>query len=150
MSLAFCDYNTSPQHKCVKPAIAGADYCEEHGAKMLEVKPVGTTGAMSSGSYLPYEQVPRSLTDAAARRLKKGQDKGYEVFNWRKGLSDPEFIRDRFRHFKNHIEDLVNDTDTEDDMQGNVDAMAWFVMLLCEADKDAVAKAFYHELRKKC
>ena len=115
-----------------------------------KIKNVGTSGAQSSGFYLPFEQVPWSLIESAARRIAKGQEKGYEVFNWKKGLNDPEFLRDRFRHFLNHVNAVVEGIVDHDDLRGNADAMTWFMMLLNEAIKvypDAVHKAFYHEER---
>lgn len=119
-----------------------------HAKYLLSLKPVAELKqvgkALSSGKYLPYEEIPRSLNDAVARRLQGGQDKGYPALNWRQGLNDPVWLRERWRHFRNHVMDVEEGIVTEDGLQGNGDAMAWFVMVFVEAVKlhpEAVAEA---------
>lgn len=120
------------------------------------VHSVGASGALSSGKALPFWQMPLSLAESYARRalegaLPKEGREPYPIHNWRKGLSDPVFIRDRFDHFLKHAIKLGNGiTDAEDGVQGNADAIAWFAGFINEAIRlypDAVKEAFYNECR---
>ena len=111
---------------------------------------VGSSKALSSGQVLPMWQVPLSLMEAAARRYLKGNEKGYPIHNWRSGLGDPLFIRDRANHAMVHMARLLNGDTSVDDLQGNVDAVVWFAAMMCEALRlypETVKQAFYNEPR---
>jgi hypothetical protein len=115
-----------------------------------EIHGVGTSKALSSGNVLPLWQVPLSLMESAARRYQKGNDKGYPIHNWRSGLGDPAFLRDRANHAAIHLMRLLNGDVSVDDFQGNADALTWFCAMINEAIRlqpEAVAKAFYAESR---
>lgn len=98
-----------------------------------DIVPVGSSRALSSGAVLPLWQVPLSLLEAAARRYAKGNEKGYPIHNWRSGLDDAVFLRDRANHAMTHFMRLLNGDTSVDDAQGNVDAIAWFCGLACES-----------------
>lgn len=107
---------------------------------------------------MPFDQMPLSLAESYARRAREGNipKEGrtpYPIHNWRKGLDDHLFIRDRFNHFLKHAMKLGNGiVDEEDDTQGNADAIAWFAGFINEAIRlhpEAVKKAFYSECREE-
>lgn len=117
---------------------------------------VGESGALSSGKAPSFWQMPLSLAESFARRADEGNmpkegREPYPIHNWRTGLSDPKFIRDRYNHFIKHAFKLGNGViDEEDDTQGNIDAVAWFAGFINEAQRlhpEAVAQAFYSECR---
>ena len=120
------------------------------------VHSVGVSGALSSGKALPYWQMPLSLAESYARRAldgnapKEGRTP-HPIHNWRGGLNDAKFIRDRYNHCVKHVLKLGNGiTDEEDDVQGNIDAITWFAGFINEAQRiypDAVKEAFYNECR---
>jgi hypothetical protein len=113
---------------------------------------VGENKALSSGHLPPNWQVPESLIASCARRVKKGNDKGYPIHNWRSGLDDALFLRDRSNHAVRHLLHLVNGNMSIDDAQGNVDALSWFCAMINEALRlhpETVAKAFYSEPRQE-
>lgn len=117
-----------------------------------DIVAVGTSKALTSGSLPPLWQVPLSLLEAAARRYGKGNDKGYPIHNWRGGLDDAAFLRDRANHAATHFYRLLNGDNSVDDAQGNVDALIWFGSLACEALRlhpDTWAAAFYAEARNE-
>lgn len=111
----------------------------------------GKSGALSSGHVLPHWEVPLSLDESAARRMDKGHENDkYPIHNWRSGLGDVAFLRDRAGHAKVHLVRFLNGDNTVDDAQGNVDALTWFCAMINEALRlhpDTVAKAFYAEPR---
>lgn len=111
---------------------------------------VGKGKALSSGERPAYWQVPESFLAAAARRMQKGNDKGYPIHNWRSGLDDVEFLRDRANHAVRHLLHFLNGNVIVDDAQGNIDALSWFCAMINEALRlhpDVVEKAFYSEPR---
>lgn len=117
---------------------------------------VGKSGALSSGKPLPIWQMPMSLVLSYARRalegiLPKEGRTPYPIHNWRKGLNDPKFIRDRYYHFMVHSLKLGNGvTDEEDTIQGNIDAITWFAGFINEVERlhpEALQEAFYSECR---
>ncbi len=114
------------------------------------IKEVGKSKALSSGSVPSIWQVPLSLLESAARRMQKGNDKGYPIHNWRSGLDDPAFLRDRANHAATHLMRLLNGDNSVDDAQGNADALTWACCLINEALRlhpEVVKKAFYSEAR---
>lgn len=109
-----------------------------------DVPQTTASGAMTSGSLPPLELVPLSLDMAVARRMQKGLDKGYPRGNWMKGLDDPDFIRDRMRHFRAHLGWLMTwgqggqaaAWKAGDDLQATVDAVAWGAAFMAEASEN--------------
>ena len=115
-----------------------------------EVRTAGASGALTSGRLPAVWQVPVSLVESAARRMQKGMDKGYPIHNWRSGLRDAAFLRDRANHAAVHLMRLLNGDNSVDDAQGNIDALSWFCAMANEAVKlypDVWANAFYAESR---
>lgn len=115
-----------------------------------QIHSAGPSGALTSGERLPIWQTPLSLIESFARRAKKGNDKGYPIHNWRSGLGDHLFLRDRGNHAATHLLRLLNGDLSVDDAQGNVDALVFFMGVLNEALRlhpEAVAQAFYAEAR---
>ena len=113
---------------------------------------VGKSKALSSGSALPLWQVPHSLREAAARRMLKGNEKGYPIHNWRGGLDDVEFLRDRYNHASKHMDMIGNGDFTIDDAEGNADAVVWFMCVYLEALRlhpTVVQAAFYNSPRNE-
>ena len=113
---------------------------------------VGESKALTSGFVPPLWQVPASLMAAAARRFYKGNEKGYPIHNWRGGLGDSAFLRDRANHAAVHLMRLLNGDTSVDDAQGNADALTWFCAMINEAIRlhpEAVAAAFYNEPREE-
>lgn len=117
--------------------------------ELNDIKPAGTSGALTSGDVAPIWEVPVSALDAIARRMGKGHK--YPLFNWRMGLDDIAFLRDRTNHTARHLLLFSNgSTQGDDSAQGNVDAVAWWVAMMSEALRlypETVAKAFYAEAR---
>lgn len=114
------------------------------------VRAVGASGALTSGNVAGIWKVPVSLLESAARRMDKGTDKGYPIHNWRGGLDDPAFLRDRFNHAATHLMRLGNGDNSLDNAQGNLDALTWFCAMLNEAIRlhpDVVEKTFYSDAR---
>lgn len=109
---------------------------------------VGASGALSSHHALPHWQVPLSLSESMARRI----NSKYPVFNWRKGLDDVVFIRERADHALTHFKKLtMGHCDMEDpELRDHIDAVTWFcgfineVARLCPKKLD---EAFYSESR---
>jgi len=85
--------------------------------------------------------------------LPKEGRKPYPIHNWRKGLSDPLFIRDRFNHALKHMIKIGNGIeDDEDNTQENIDAISWWAGFINEAQRlypEAVKSAFYSECREE-
>lgn len=94
------------------------------------------SGAKSSGSVLPFDLIPASLEEAAARRLGLGAAK-YARHNWKKGLDDVAYVRERLNHMYQHFKNVLTGTETtEDDLTANIDAVVWGAMFLAEAAKN--------------
>lgn len=96
-----------------------------------EVK-IFQSGAKSSGRALPYDAIPFSLDNAVARRLELGMMK-YTRDNWKLGLDEPEYIRDRVNHLYRHLRLIQTGDESEESLEANVDAVAWGAMFLAEA-----------------
>lgn len=112
----------------------------------------GKSGALSSGDYVPHWEVPGSLDESAARRMAKGHKNGkYPIHNWRSGLDDIAFLRNRATNAKRHLNRFLNGSmEGDDDAQGNIDGLTWFCAVMNEAlrlHSDTVALAFYGESR---
>src|SRR6266478_2826188 len=81
-----------PLYACVQ-----CRYLWDHLGKD-RIHETGKSGALSSGHIVPIWQVPFSLILSCARRMLKGNEKNYSIHNWRKGLDDIKFLRDRLNH----------------------------------------------------
>jgi hypothetical protein len=120
----------------INPALLQAKAVADPDAKVMT-----RSGAMTSGSLPPLELVTPALELAVARRMQKGLDKGYPRANWMIGLDDPDFIRDRMRHFKLHLGWLMSwgsggearAAKAGDGLQQTVDAVAWGAHFMAEA-----------------
>lgn len=121
--------------------------------KPAHIHPAGPSGALSSGDVPPLWQCPLSLIESFGRRALRGNLKGYDIHNWRSGLSDGIFLRDRAGHALRHLMMLLNGSGADDEVdpvQGNIDALTFFCGLINEAyrlDPEAVKLAFYAEPR---
>lgn len=134
--------------KCDRIVMGEHHYCcvKEDGVSKVEV---GASKATSSHEALPFWQVPLSIEESIARRIKKSQ---HETFNWRRGLGDVEFIRDRAGHALEHLKALTMGKFDEEDKthQDHIDALSWFCMFINEAMRlhpGKVIEAFYSEWR---
>lgn len=87
------------------------------------------SGAKSSKENPRYDLIPMEADLCLADRLQKGIDSGYAKDNWRKGLSDPDFLRDRQNHMEQHFKDFKAGNFTEDDEWGHIGAIMWWCML---------------------
>jgi len=148
-------YPTCTEHtgyRAINPPVVPCEQCRYLWDNLGKdrIHETGKSGALSSGHVPAMWQVPLSLTLSCARRMTKGNDKGYSIHNWRKGLGDVNFIRDRANHALQHLIMLMNGDMTIDDAQGNSDGLSWFVAMINEALRlhpEAVAAAFYSESR---
>lgn len=88
-------------------------------------------------------RVPLGFIQLIARRGDYGEGK-YGRFNYRKGLSDPEFVEQFFVHAIAHLQNLANEfhntgafpVQQDDDLEG----AAWGLMALWEAREAQRAK----------
>lgn len=91
-----------------------------------------SSGARSSAAPR-YDLVPRVLLDAVERRFALGAKK-YGDNQWRAGLRDPEFLRERANHALTHLLNYIYGTDNgEDSPEDNLAAVGWAVAVLLEA-----------------
>lgn len=91
------------------------------------------SGAASS-SAPRYDLVPRALLEAVATRFEAGARK-YGENQWRKGLRDPQFLRERANHALQHLLNYIHGTDNgEDTAVDNLGAVGWAVAVLLEAE----------------
>ena len=91
-----------------------------------------SSGARSSAAPR-YDLVPRVLLDAVERRFALGAKK-YGDNQWRAGLHDPEFLRERANHALTHLLNYIYGTDNgEDSPEDNLAAVGWAVAVLLEA-----------------
>ena len=136
------------QHDIGRSRVEAVRIAEEE----REVRSVGRRGALTSRAVLPFWQVPLSLLESVARRYAKGNGKGYPIHNWRIGLDDPAFLRDRANHAAVHFMRLLNGHNEVDDAQGNLDAVGWWCAMANEALRlypEVWAATFYAESREE-
>lgn len=103
------------------------------------------SGATSSKKSPRFDLIPREALECLADRLEGGALKHGDN-GWRKGLDDPEFMRDRLNHTIEHLLNVSNGNFEEDDEWGNLGAVMWGCMLRAvalkrkaKAGKDLVA-----------
>lgn len=99
---------------------------------------VGKSGAKSSGWKLPYHLIPWDVfADRLSRRYQVGMEHGYEEDNWRKGLTDRDYVLDRANHTLDHLHRAVEDLrlgnfkPTDDDLA----AAIWGCIFLMAAQR---------------
>ena len=90
------------------------------------------SGALTSRAPR-FDLLPRRALERVAMRFEKGLPR-YGKDNWRKGLSDPEYVTDRIAHLIAHCYRLLDKiegrlVDDEDD----AGAIAWGGLFVCEA-----------------
>ena len=82
------------------------------------------SGAKSSGNKPSYHLIPLTMFRRTALRFDLGIAHGYEANNWRKGLTDKDFILDRLNHALEHLKlamkAIENDEIETDDNLGAV------------------------------
>ena len=107
------------------------------------------SGAKTSDNLPPFWEMPLAAMEAYARRLKVGHR--YGIMNWRKGLSDVEFVRDRMNHLIKHLMMVANGIEEGDNTTpSNIDAVVWGAGFLAEVQAkhpETIKKAFYSECR---
>lgn len=93
-------------------------FCPTH--KEAVDKHTFTSGASSSGYKLPYETLTPIFLKRAAARMALGLPH-YGKHNWKKGVSDKNFILDRLNHAFEHLIKVMYEIDngitmTDDDL----------------------------------
>jgi len=95
-----------------------------------------TSGAVRSGKLPNTTRVPIGFIEMIATRGDEGEEK-YGRHNYRRGLTDTEFIEQGFAHGVKHLQALANyyhdhgtfPRQADDDLAG----AAWSLMMLWEA-----------------
>lgn len=88
-----------------------------------------------SSEVLPYDLVPPVLFEEVARRFALGLKK-YGRDNWRKGLADPDYLRDRANHAMQHLLNYMHNLNNGEDFAiENLAAVGWAVAVLLEAER---------------
>lgn len=106
------------------------------------------SGAQSSGKALRFDLIPRSLLRRLALRFGLGAEK-YPEFNYRKGLTDKQFILDRINHLQEHFHAYLapeNDAERTDD---NLGGIAWGCAFLCEVEAHPEGKKIIDQIRSE-
>lgn len=88
-------------------------------------------GATSSKLSLRMDLVPEIFIRRVAKRYTEGAAK-HGDYNYRKGLTDPEFIQERIAHLRLHLSDWLMGINTQDD---NLSAVAWGIAFLMEVEE---------------
>lgn len=96
----------------------------------------GKSGALSSKKSLYYNDIPPELLRRIALRYTVGHVKYSDDItmnlNWREGLDDEFYVRDRFNHLWEHLVDFSENGNKNDD---NLGAIAWCCGFLMEVER---------------
>lgn len=149
-SYVYCDL-----HKilCLHGAIV---FSEEQvvNSQPSDVKMIGKAATSGVARHRLWRVAALPLMEGIDRRMEKADAKpngGYAIHNWKEGLDDITFLRDRVGHTLVHLLRLMSGSvDGDDSVQGNSDALSWGAMFIAEAvanHKEAFEKAFYTEPR---
>lgn len=92
---------------------------------------IGKTSAASSHEAMYYHLAAPATIRRMVQRLTSGARK-YGSVNWRVGLNDAEYVRDRFNHLFEHMLKFMESGNTEDD---NIGAMLWSLNCLAEVER---------------
>lgn len=69
------------------------------------------TGAVSSERKPGYDMLTLTLLRRAAQRMDLGQANGYAKHNWRKGITDKNYILERLNHAVEHLYKAIHEID---------------------------------------
>lgn len=92
---------------------------------------ISRSGAKSSHEALYYHLIAPETIRRLALRMTEGSKK-YGSVQWRRGLNDAEYVRDRFNHLWEHVLKLQQYGQAKDD---NLGAMLWAINCLIEAER---------------
>jgi hypothetical protein len=81
-----------------------------------------------------FSSIPYSFLEALGKRYTLGDDR-YGRDNWRNGLSDIEFLRERANHLAWHVLRYLSGEFGEDTEEENLAAAAWGCATLIEAKR---------------
>lgn len=97
------------------------------------------SGAKRSEKIKPrYDLIPSAPLRRLAERYALGADK-YGEWNWQRGLSDPQFLKDGFNHIIDHLQKAKDSfllglqNSLDDDLAG----AAWGCFMLMQAQEEA-------------
>jgi hypothetical protein len=97
---------------------------------------VGKSGAKSSAMMPYFHDIPPEFIRRVANRFGGGHIKySPEVemnLNYRQGLNDPTYVRDRLNHLFNHLLDFSENGNKYDD---NLGAIGWCAAFLMEVER---------------
>lgn len=89
------------------------------------------SGAKSSKEALYYHLLsPHFIRRCTERKTVGG--KKYGMVQWRQGINDAEYVRDRYNHLWEHLLAYASEGDSKDD---NLGAIAWAVECLMEVER---------------
>lgn len=91
----------------------------------------GNSKAVSSKEALYYHLISPSLIRRLALRKTVGGKK-YGQVQWRQGINDREYVRDRFNHLWEHLLKFMESGNTKDD---NIGGMVWALDCLSEVER---------------
>lgn len=98
----------------------------------------GKSEALSSSQALYYDDVPSELYRRIALRHTVGHKKYSpqitQNLNWRVGLTDPFYIKDRLNHIFLHLIEFLDNGDDNDD---NLAGIVWNCGFLMEVERVA-------------
>lgn len=92
---------------------------------------IGSSAASSSHEALYYHLISSSTLRRLAQRITSGAKK-YGQAEWRQGINDAEYVRDRFNHLFEHLLKFKEEGNEGDD---NIGAMLWALHCLDEVHR---------------
>ena len=128
----------------------GYQYMLTDGGPLVNKDDVYTTkcGAQSSGKARRHDLLPRSFTDRITDRFAMGAKK-YPAFNYRKGLTDKDYIIERINHMKTHFDAFLSPSSDEEWTDDNIGAIGWCIAFLCECQETPEGRKAIEEIRKE-
>lgn len=94
---------------------------------MSEGKVVFKSGASRTENFYRYDLLPKEALDRWAQRMTEGAIKHGDN-NWRRGLADPEFIRETKNHLFHHVLEYLHNGCSQDDNLAAIMCNAAFLM----------------------
>lgn len=147
-------YCTDHKYKCVHTAVRITEIPPVVNIQSGDVKMIGKAATSGVARHRLWRVAALPLMEGIDRRMEKADNKpdgGYAIHNWKEGLDDVTFLRDRVGHTLVHLLRLMGGSvDGDDSVQGNSDALSWGAMFIAETvanHKEAWEKAFYAEPR---
>ena len=95
------------------------------------------SGAKRNEHAPGYHLIPATAIRREAQRMSQGA-KDHGDFNWRKGINDPEWIKECYNHLTEHLLKWAAGDDPGDDHLAAIRCGAAFLMASEESDPEAI------------